>query len=73
MGPCRLREVQFKLGRKRTAYYDVLVEKGVLTDRTFLRCALGPVQLFEDDWASRTAELVGSAQAVINDLQRILS
>ena len=37
-----------------------------------VRCALRRVQLFEDDWASRTAALVGSAQAVINDLQRIL-
>ena len=37
-----------------------------------VRCALRRVQLFEDDWVSRTAGLVGSAQAVINDLQRIL-
>lgn len=37
-----------------------------------VRCALRRVQLFEDDWASRTAVLVGSAQAGINDLQRIL-
>src|SRR6266704_2935161 len=28
VGPCHLREVSFKLGRKLTAYYDALVSKG---------------------------------------------
>jgi len=34
-----------------------------------VKCAVRRVQLFEHDWASRTAALVGRAQAVLNDLQ----
>src|SRR2546429_4692986 len=34
-----------------------------------VKCAVRRVQLFERGWASRTAGLVGRAQAVINDLQ----
>src|SRR5216110_739175 len=37
-----------------------------------VKCAVRRVQLFEHDWASRTAGLVGRAQAVINDLQLTL-
>ena len=37
-----------------------------------VKCAVRRVQLFEHDWASRTAGLVERAQAVINDLERIL-
>lgn len=34
-----------------------------------VKCAVHRVQLFEHDWASRTAGLVERAQAVLNDLQ----
>jgi len=34
-----------------------------------VRCAVRRVQLFEHDWASRTAGLVERAQAALNDLQ----
>jgi len=37
-----------------------------------VKCAVRRVQVFEPDWASRTAGLVERAQAVINDLERIL-
>jgi len=37
-----------------------------------VNCAVRRVQLFEPDWASRTAWLVACAQAVINDLQLTL-
>jgi len=37
-----------------------------------VKCAVRRVQVFEHDWASRTAGLVERAQAVINDLERIL-
>jgi len=37
-----------------------------------VKCAVRRVQLFEDDWASRTSELVERSQAVIDDVQRIL-
>jgi len=37
-----------------------------------VKCAVRRVQVFQHDWASRTAGLVERAQAVINDLERIL-
>src|SRR5437016_3200717 len=37
-----------------------------------VKCAVRRVQVFEHDWASRTAGLVERAQVVINDLERIL-
>jgi len=38
-----------------------------------IKCAVRRVQLFEHDWASRTAALVERAQAVLNDLQFALA
>src|SRR5207244_13519931 len=34
-----------------------------------IKCAVRRVPLFEHDWASRTAALLGRAQAVLNDRQ----
>ena len=51
---------------------DFLIRVRLCEAVELVKCAVRRVQLFEDDWASRTSELVERSQAVIDDVQRIL-
>ena len=69
-----LREMceSFLAGYARGAPKERLLRARLYEAIELVKCAVRRVQLFERGWASRTAGLVGRAQAVINDLQLTL-